>query len=146
LTPRLLFRVKPHGPLTRGLHPDALALPITPLSAVAVSNLMELASTPAVGSSAPALSPNPTPPPAPPLPPGSLPLQLIIYYPSGAVILEGTYSPRPDGTLDLQVPILRPPSPGTPVQVVLYDPSGNPTIHEGTSGPVAPDGSFPING
>lgn len=99
----------------------------------------------------PSPPPAPTPPPPsplptpPPLPPGGSPVQLVIYGPGAPVILEGTSVTLPDGSIEIQIAISHPPAPGTPIQVIVYNPSGVPTIYEGTTGTVAPDGSFPIN-
>jgi hypothetical protein len=73
----------------------------------------------------------------------SVPAQLVIYEGGTPAILEGTAHWAPDGSLQVDVTITRPPAVGTPIQVIIYGP-GRPTVYEGTSGAVQSDGSFEI--
>lgn len=94
------------------------------------------------------LSPTPAPAPAPtapPLPSGDLAVQVVIYAPDGTIVVEGTGTTQQDGSIEIEISLPQPPPAGTPVQILIYDADGNPTLNEGTIGPVAPDGSYPIN-
>ena len=56
---------------------------------------------------------------------------------------KGRASTLPDGSIELTLPIIQPPSAQTPIQIVIYGP-GTPRVLEGTTEVPGADGSFSI--
>jgi hypothetical protein len=61
------------------------------------------------------------------------PVQVIFYDGEEPLVVEGSAQTFPDGLTVIQLPIVQAPSPGTPVQIIIYPPGADPTVIEGTT-------------
>jgi hypothetical protein len=60
------------------------------------------------------------------------PVQVIVYDGDRPTVIEGTTSTSSDGVTVIEVPVAQAPTPGTPVQIIVYPPHAHPTVIEGT--------------
>ena len=86
-------------------------------------------------------------PVGPELAPGDrqVPVQVVIYMPTGPVFVEGLGILHADGTVTVDIPLPVDPPTGTPIQIILYLPMMAPVTIEGTTTPADPSGAIGIS-